>query len=215
MVLREMQSLLARLYDVPTEYDVYEYLITDRRQVNEHLPSTQIESDEHVLVAQTDDGMEVSVYIDDAVIERLHKSNPHAALNDANLADYCTALEGVSHFHYLTWRAARARPVSLLELELQAEVDKYVGAMCLLTSQRAGSFPSTLHERLFHQVRFAHGLDEEAKQRYCTANRHAARFCRQLEEQFLRKRQARPEAWLAELRQFYRLGHSEKLRRTS
>ena len=44
------------------------------------------------------------------------------------------------------------------------------------------------------------------------AQRYAARFCRRLEEQFLRRRQTRPEAMVAELRAFYRLGRHAKLR---
>ena len=39
-----------------------------------------------------------------------------------------------------------------------------------------------------------------------------SRFCRRLEERFLRRRQARPDALLAELRTFYRLGRHAKLR---
>jgi hypothetical protein len=212
MVLQEMQSLLARLYDVPNEYDVHDFLITDRQRLPSS-PQTQV--DEQVLLAETDEGMRVGVYIDDAVIARLRDNNPLASLTDSNLADYCTALEGVSHFHYLTWRASRELPVSLLELELQAEVDKYVAAVWLLTSQRDGELPATLHERLFHHVSYARGLDDESQRRYRTANRHAARFCRRLEERFLRARQARPEAWLGEMRTLYRCGHAEKLRRTS
>ena len=212
MVLRELQSLLARVYDVPNEYDVYDYLITDRHRLPS-MPHEQV--DEQVLLSETDEGMRVGVYIDDAVIKRLRDNNPLASLTDSNLADYCTALEGVSHFHYLTWRASREVPVSLLELELQAEVDKYVAAVWLLTAQRDGELPATLHERLFHHVRYARELDDESPRRYRTANRHAARFCRRLEERFLRRRQARPEAWLGEMRMLYRCGHAEKLRRTS
>lgn len=208
MILRELQSLLARVYDVPCSYDVHDFLIAN----SAHVPHADI--DEQVLVTQTQNEMKIGVYIDAAVIARLSGNNPLLALNDENLADYCTALEGVSHFHYLTWRASCDLPVSLLELELQAEVDKYVAAVWLLTSQR-GQLPMTLHERLFHHVKFARGLDAESRTRYRTANRHAARFCRRLEERFLRTRRARPEAWLGEMRSLYRCGHAEKLRRTS
>ena len=53
-------------------------------------------------------------------------------LNENNVADYWTALEGVSHFTYYAWNAARDKPVSLFELELQAEVDKFVTTGILL-----------------------------------------------------------------------------------
>ena len=146
------------------------------------------------------------------VLERLARRDPLEALDEDNLPDYCTALEGVSHFHYLVWSLARGRNVSLLELELQAEVDKYATAVALMTRQQAGRFPEALHARLFHAVSFLPQLDEISRRRYQEANRHAARFCRSLEERFLRARRQRPELWLAELRRFFRRGHQEKIR---
>jgi hypothetical protein len=100
----------------------------------------------------------------------------------------------------------------MLELEVQADVDKYVSALALIAEQRGGEFPGDLHTRLFHRVRYIAQPDEAVRTRYEEANRHAARFCRALDERFLRRRQARPEAWLSELRKFFRLGHQAKLR---
>ena len=37
---------------------------------------------------------------------------------------YVQLIEGVSHFVYSTWRISCGQPVSLLELETQAEVDR-------------------------------------------------------------------------------------------
>jgi hypothetical protein len=213
MLLTQMQGLLARLYDAPIEHDVYEFLVTDRTLAARI--GGQAENaftDEQVFVAECDDELKLAVYIDATVLERLQRCDPLAALDEANLPDYCTALEGVSHFQYLVWSAAHARNVSLLELEVQAEVDKYASAVYLFTRQNDGRFPHRLHRRLFERVRFATHLDEESGRRYREANRHAAAFCRVLEERFLRIRHARPEAWLAALRCFYRCGHREKLR---
>jgi hypothetical protein len=165
-----------------------------------------------LLVAEADEGLELSLYLDRGVVERLLERCPLRELSEANLADYCTALEGVSHFHYLVWSATRARAVSLLELELQAEVDKYASALRLLLAQRGGRFPDGLFERLFERASFLPALGPEQRARYEEAHRYAARFCRRLEERFLRRRQARPEAMVAELRAFYRLGRHAKLR---
>ena len=213
MLLRELQKLLAGLYDAPAEHDVYDFLITDAAhaaalQGAAAAPAT----DEQLLVAQDEDGVEVSLYVDRAVIERLAERCPLRSLCEANLADYCTALEGVSHFHYFVWSAGRERSVSLLELELQAEVDKYASALRLLLEQRGGRFPAELFDRLFDCVAFLPGLSPSERSRYQEAHRFAARFCRRLEERFLRRRQARPDALLAELRNFYRLGRHAKLR---
>jgi hypothetical protein len=121
-------------------------------------------------------------------------------------------LEGVSHFHYVTWSARHDRSVSLLELEVQAEVDKYASALSLLLAQNEGRFPADLFRRLFAACDLLPHLNDEERRRYAEAHRCAARFCERLEARFLRRRQARPAAMLAELRSFYRLGSHAKLR---
>jgi hypothetical protein len=213
MVMQQLQGLLARLYDVPNEYAVADFLVTDRQQLAALglLDADERISDEQVLVCETQNGPRVCVYLAGEVLARLSKNNPLDSLSEENLADYCTAIEGVSHFHYLTWRATHGEPVSLLELELQADVDKYAAALWLLTAQRCGRYPRTLHERLFDRVSYLAELSVECLARYRQANRFAARFCRRLDEQFLRRRRAHPEGWVRELRRFYRLRHAQKL----
>jgi hypothetical protein len=208
-----MQALLARLYDAPVEYDAQDFLITDRDKLVELLGQDAAPtSDEQVFVTHDRDGVRIGLYIDHAVLERLARHDPIVALDGRNLHDYCTALEGVSHFHYLMWSLVRGREVTLLELELQAEVDKYASALTLLTRQGEGRFPKSLHARLFDRISFLPQLDSTSRQRYEEANRHAARYCRSLEERFLQRSRSRPEAWLSELRRFFRCSHQEKIR---
>jgi hypothetical protein len=212
VILHRMQSLLARLYDAHVAEDLQEFLISDRAQLDTLLgPDAAAASDEHVFIVEGTDGVRVGLFIDADVLSRLADQNPLDALDEENLQDFCTALEGVSHFHYLLWSLNRGREVSLLELELQAEVDKYASALLLLTQQRDGEFPRALHAMMFDRVRFVPQLEQTVRQRYEEANRHAARYCRELDEKFLRRRQSRPEAWVSELRRFFRCGHQQKL----
>jgi len=212
MVLRRLQSLLGRLYDVTLDYDVYDFLVTDRRALAGVTPDNdQRAPEEELLLAETADGAGVALYIDPRVLERLERADPLGALTEGNLADYCTALEGVSHFTCVAWCAARGRPVSLLGLEMQADVDKYVAAVLLAGSQRGGQLVRGLHARLFEHVRYCDGLDATLRALYARANAYAARFCRRLEERFLRRREARVTEMLEELRRFYRLGDAGKL----
>lgn len=213
MVLRRMQALLARLYDAPVDHDVEDYLVADHKRFAALVGSAADDAaDEQVVVVQDRNNVRIGLYLDQQVLDRLEQRDPIQSLGDDNLHDYCTALEGVSHFHYLMWSLAHGRNVSLLELELQADVDKYASALTLLTQQRGGQFPAALHTRLFHRVGYLPQLTQESRHRYEQANRHAARFCRSLEERFLRRRCTHPEAWLSELRRFFRCGHQEKLR---
>ena len=57
------------------------------------------------------------------------------------MEDYWTALEGVSHFVYFAWNAGYDKPVSILELEMQAEIDKYIATFTLLRRQSPQRFP--------------------------------------------------------------------------
>jgi hypothetical protein len=212
-LLRQLQALLADLYDAPVEHDVRDFLITDPRHAAALQQATSPPAtDEQLLIAETSDGLAMSLYLHAEVLARLEQRCPLRALDEANLQDYCTALEGVSHFHYVSWSTHCDRSVSLLELELQAEVDKYASALCLLLAQREGRFPAELFRRLFEGAELLPHLDAAERNRYAEAHRFAARFCRRLEERFLRRRQARPAAMLAELRSFYRLGQHAKLR---
>jgi hypothetical protein len=213
MVLHGLQSLLGRLYDVDINYDVYDFLVTDRRSLHAAAsgePARDIE--EELLLAETHDGAGVALYLDPELLGRLEGADPVGALTESNLADYCTALEGVSHFVYSTWRLDRDLPVSLLELETQAEVDKYAVTVFLLADQQGGGYPAQVHARLFDRVSFDARLQPDQYHRYRTAHRCAAHYCRRLEHRFVSRGEARIEALVRELRKFYRLGSSAKLR---
>jgi hypothetical protein len=216
LVLHGLQSLLGRLYDVELNYDVYDYLVTDRRDVPGGAPEGPARDiEEELLLAESPDGAGVALYLDPSLLSRLEGDDPVGALTESNLADYCTALEGVSHFVYSTWRLDRDLPVSLLELETQAEVDKYAVTVFLLADQQGGSYPAQVHARLFDRVSFDARLEPDQYHRYRTAHRTAAHYCRRLEHRFVSRGVARIEAMVRELRRFYRLGAAAKLRHAS
>ena len=212
MVLRGLQTLLGRLYDVELSYDVYDFLVTDRTSVGASTNERRT-LDEELLLAESTDGAGVALYLDPEVLSRLEAADPHRALTENNLADYCTALEGVSHFVYSTYGLERDMPVSLLELETQAEVDKYAITVFLLAEQQGGqSYPAQVHARLFDRVSFDARLEPDQYERYRTAHALAARYCRRLERRFVNRGKLKIEAMVRELRSFYRLRHAAKLR---
>lgn len=213
MVLRELQALLGRIYDVEVAHDVYDFLITDRTVLARwHDACAASGTPETLLVEQQGGELNLALFLEAELLERLAASTPLERLHDDNLDDFCTALEGVSHFACVTWCAARGREVSVLGLEMQAEVDKYAAAVLLAGTQRGGELAHGLHARLFEHVKFRDDLAAEARSMYEAANRYAARFCRRLEDRFLRRRNVRVDEMLGELRRFYRLGDAGKLR---
>jgi hypothetical protein len=86
-------------------------------------------------------------------------------------AAFGTAAEEVSHFNYLVHNAPVGRAVSHLELELQAEVDKFL----LLFFADPQSFEE-LFEKCFEKFSWLPQLTAEQRTRYEEANRLAKAF---------------------------------------
>ena len=146
------------------------------------------------------------------MLERLGRRDPFAALTQHNLADYLTVAEGVSHFVYVAWNAGFDKPVTLLELELQAEVDKYVLGAWLLRAQGEGRFPRELHRALFERARVDPTAAAGRTGLYQTASSYGGRFCRRVAASLARGTRGATRELLAELRRFYRWGNARKLR---
>jgi hypothetical protein len=159
---------------------------------------------EALLVRTADDGaVEMSLHLP------LLGKREVDVLAGEDLDPLCQIIEGVSHFVYLASRASEDRRTTQLELEVQAEVDKYVvlaaalGPLDTRNSRR-------LRGRLFDDVSFADAPETETGSRYRTANRAAARYARRLERSYVGQRRVRE--LYRELRSFYRMGQEEKLR---
>ncbi|MEM7254915.1 MAG: hypothetical protein AAF493_26195 [Pseudomonadota bacterium] len=204
MQLRQLQTHLERTYEVSIPHDVDDFIVSQSMTGG---PGHEVE--QLIIVEGPNDTLDVGLYIEHSIVDSLSDDDPALYLHDGNLANFCVALEGVSHFLYLIWRAAHERTVSLLELELQAEVDKFVLAAALFAHQRRGQIPSNLTERLFNEITFDPALDDETRNRYQSANHYAKKYCQWLSDRFLR----RPASGLTtELRRFYRLPGPEKIR---
>lgn len=164
---------------------------------------------EVLLVAEDADDVAVGLYVDERATLALVSSDGDW-LDAERFAARCVATEGVSHFVYFVFRAANALPVSQLELELQAEVDKYVAA--LLAGNRMApdrERSRTVRRLLFDDAEFLDAADTEDGERYRVASRLAARYAAFLEERYVASGDA--DALCRELRRFYRLGLREKL----
>ena len=215
LIIDKVQRQLQRIYEIDTEHSVSEFLVTDAAlvsQIEGGQPGTR-DIQEKLLVRQDGEEIDVALYVERDVLTRLTQADPTQKLNRENLADYLVLLEGVSHFLYLDWNATHERPVTLLELELQAEVDKFVSSVFWIGAQEKGRVPRNLGSVLFDDVDYDEQLDADGRERYETANRAAMKYCQTLEERFLTQRRVRD--MVGDLRRFWRLRQEEKLRAAS
>jgi len=209
-MLQHFQTLLSELYGIEQHLDVLDFLVTDQRflaAVEE--PANARGAEEKLLIHQGDGELGLSLYLAPELLERLKDCDPRNRLGRRNFADFCTALEGISHFNYVVWNASADKAVTLHELEMQAEIDKYVGAMALLAGQPDSVLHDSLYDRLFADPRFAADLSPEEQERYRSASAFAAKFCHSLARRFPHGL-SRP-GMLGELRDFYRLSQPDKV----
>lgn len=179
--LRRLQRGLESYYGLERAPDVVDFVANGADQERETL-----------FVRETDDAIELRLVLPDA--------EPRAGAND----HFLQFVEGVSHFVYLVERARTGLPATQLELELQAEVDKFV-VLGLRSGRRDRRSFLELHTLLYERVEFLHPEASEAGHRYRLANELAARFTSKLLD-----REARSAREL--LQRFYRAGQSDKIR---
>jgi hypothetical protein len=157
---------------------------------------------EALFVRESEDGLELLLRVPrlgDRIVD----------VEGAGLDPLCQIIEGVSHFVYLADRAAQGREATQLELELQAEVDKYVILASALEGFD-GRASRRLRERLYEGVAYVHGADTELGERYRMANECARRFIARLERDYVMR--ARYSELQGELRRFFHMGQREKIR---
>ncbi len=194
-MLADLQRMFETAYRIEPVPDVRSFVLTDPEIADALAPGADpTAAREALLVRQTSEGLEVSLYLDP---DDLEAASSQGATGD--LDRLMRVVEGVSHFVLLTWRAQRDLPVSRLELELQAEVDKYLLGMLAEVADA-----DELIEQLFVRARLRPDLEESEARRYRDASDLAHAYCRSLPD--------RPdEHAMRDLRRFWRYGQRAKV----
>jgi len=199
-VLARLQHGMEALYRIETHVAIDAFVIDAAARA---AVSTARTPREQLLVREADDELAMALFVDAAVLANLERHDPATRLDDRNFSDFCLAVEGVSHFVYVARCAAAQRCVSPLELELQAEVDKFVCCWLLVGAAHQ------LRRRLYADVTYADDLEDDERDRYRTANQEANRYTGGLVRRFVERQ--RTVAMMTELRRFYRMDLADKL----
>lgn len=212
MSLDYFQEQLQGIYEIDVQHRAHDFLLTDELIANQLCgASNTCNARERLLIAECEDGLDISLYISADVMQLLEQCHPTDLLRNGKYAEFCLILEGVSHFLYLLWNAGHDRQVTLFEMELQAEIDKFV----LLNSMDQQECESVLDSGhigswLFERHAYDDWLNTDELARYERANYFAGKYCKGLQQQF-RVADMRQDL-LNELRRFYRYGREDKLR---
>ena len=203
-ILHRLQRGLEEMYRVDTALSINDFVVDENTRARMR-PVRRAR--EQLLLVQAEDALELALFVEPRALANLAENDPASGLDDGNLGDFLLALEGVSHFVYVAHRARADRALTVLELELQAEVDKYV--TCLLLCDRRSDRSQSLRQRLFEQFTYEPDLSENERARYQAANANAHRYSASLERRFVDR--CRIADMLDELRRFYRMSLRGKL----
>jgi hypothetical protein len=210
MSLSGIQHNLQQLYELDISHSINDYLISYPDLLNQFEDSCANNmTREKLLIHEQGEEVSLSLYLHQEIVRKFECRD--ITLTESNIEDFCLALEGISHFLYLVWNAGFDRSVTKLEMELQAEIDKFVMLMRYAKHQDIAISPASIRHRLFEAIRYHAHLDNEELRRYQDANKYAEKYCWQLELAKYLDRGAEQEL-LRELRRFYRLDLESKLR---
>jgi hypothetical protein len=204
-LLVDVQRRLEALYALEAQAPVTDFMLSEEEA------AAYPGGGSRTLVTQRGDQVALGVVLERETFVLLAGADPRVRLDHGNLGAFCTLTEEVSHFVYLHFCARAPRTVTQLELELQAEVDKYLSAVFLLCLQNDGAVSARLRDLLFRRYRLQAPLSAEQAERYRAASALAYRYCSWLESRYLRP--SRLPDLAREARRFYRLGQRDKLER--
>lgn len=221
MLVDKLQSSLQKQYDLAIPYQVEQFVSHDAvlarnlagsdRQDGNKQDGDSPAMEENVFICQSDDSLEFTVYLDHDILSHVSENiqtDSHGRLHayeQHTLDSLCTVVEGVSHAVCLLWHAHHDRQLRALDLELQAEIDKY---MLLMACNPDDESRYRLHRQLFANARFIDAADSALYQRYKAASDCAASYCEWLMQAF--PGPADQPGLSQELARFYRLSGSAK-----
>ena len=196
MNVHELQKFLENLYRVQALPKVEDFLVS-ASELKKVLPD--VDERPQVLFHQGEEGISLAVHFGDEIQDRIEERG----LGELPFSDFLSVAEEVSHYIYLTWSASNERSVTMLDVELQGEIDKFILGSIFFTEE------SHLFPRMFEEFEYEPNLDATRQKRYEKANRLGGKFCRSLGDWLTRH--GITVATLTRLREFYRLNTNMRI----
>jgi len=219
-LLEQVRGLLERSYNHRTAFlgslapfvlgDEGYRRIVHRREVVQVVRSEAEPAGARLLIRQRQGGgLRVSLYYPDHLIRTLECNDPSRRLGAHNVDAFATFVEELDHLLLLAARSRGGPPLSMLEMELHANVSKelvlrYFLARMEGVQRLSGAAVAWVRFHLFEKQRFS-DPDPSLRRRYEDATRYAVRYLRHLDG-------LAPHQRLRSLRQFSRMSAQAKLR---
>lgn len=209
-LIATIQTQLESLYGIRTGQQATDYLI-GHEELTALMPMRQNTPPPKELFLVNpnpqDDTLEIALFLHPDLTANLSTHNPMEQLDRENISDFCTMIEGVSHFVYYIHKASLEYGVTQLEMELQAEIDKFL--LLSLMTENAQQSNSTILDVLFEGYGLHEKLSIEQIDRYHTASDLARKYCYALSQRIVKNELTE---LVNEIRRFYPLTQEQKIK---
>jgi len=206
MIIDELQQALEDIYGIRFPARAKDYLINQQTLkilIEKNLiDASFLKKKGALFIYEEDDGVSLSLYLHERLFDGLKKP-----LSWKNLQKFCTIAEEISHFCHFLWFFEIERKTTQLELELLGEIDKYLLSFLFMTLNRENLIQ--LRQKIFGDFFPLKEITSQQRQRYYDCYWLASKYCRYLEERFLKK--FRINALFTEIRCFHCLSPPEKI----
>lgn len=212
-LIEVVQSLLERTYRCDSGVvEIGRFVIGDRGLRRFYGDAIFVESVDsadgtaRTLIRESAGRLRASIYLPDDQLRALESAPPQRGLGDDNVEPFAALVEEVDHLLVVAERKRHARNVSLFELELHANISKFL-VLARFLAGAGGRLDEGrrlwLHRRLFGEP--FRSADPAVRQRYLDAERWAVRMIEGI-------RPLRPSERIGELRRFHRSDAAGKIR---
>ena len=139
-LIRKIEGNLCQFYAISQEVSAWDFLLEQNKaedQVLKVIDDQGLDRDRAAtLFNVSDDGsLDINIYLSDMLAKKIRLDQPLIKLHSQNLDAFCALSEEISHFHFIIDHYRRSAPFSLLELEWQGEIDRFLSAALLLKEQ--------------------------------------------------------------------------------
>lgn len=209
-LLDDIQTQIETAYGIRIGEHASDYLIS-KPELQALMPTGQLIATPKELFLVNpnpqNDTLEVALFFDPNLQINLNTHNPLKRITNENISDFCSLIEGTSHFVYYLHKACLECEVTQLELELQAEIDKFVILSLLIDKNHHDT--AQILNILFEEYELHKDMSQEQVERYKIASNLAHRYCYALSQTVSEKNDS---DLLKEIRRFYPLTQEQKIK---
>ena len=231
--LQRVQKSLEKLYDMNLDVDISDYLVDEERakqsmdwdafysqlSFENMTQESEITINGCVIINEEQghglpeyNGVGLGLYLDEDVVSCIEEQDPYKAIDNTNFKQYQTLLEEASHLIYAMNGIKYQKPFTKLEQEIQACVDQFILTVFNVGRLNKGAIPKGYIDYFTNpDIDVESHMNSEFRERYETASRTGARYCKHLYESHLRN--FNPKLFNREVCEFYNETQNGKIRR--